>query len=312
MHQHSIEKWQQDHDFVIDSKRSEKRTRYVLLLTAITMVVEIIAGISFGSMALLADGWHMATHVAAFLITLFAYHYANKHANNPAFAFGTGKVSVLGGFSSAVALAVVAAMMVLESVERLVNPQHIQLNAAIVVACIGLLVNFASALLLKDHHAHHAHDDGHDHHHDHNLKAAYMHVLADALTSVLAIAALIAAKVAGLQWLDPVMGVVGAVIISIWAVGLIRETSPILLDGSIDKHYRDAIKARIEQDSDNRIADFHIWHLSAQHYAAIITIVTDAPKPTAYYKALLADFDRLSHVTIEVHQCQDHDCQQQT
>lgn len=306
MHQHTIKQWQQDHDFVINNKQGERRTRYVLLLTAVTMLVEIIAGIAFGSMALLADGWHMATHVAAFLITLFAYHYASKHADNPAFAFGTGKVSVLGGFTSAVALGVVAILMMLESLERLVDPHHIQLNAAIAVAFVGLSVNLISALLLKDHHGHGEHE-----HRDHNLKAAYVHVLADALTSVLAIVALIAAKMAGLYWLDPVMGIVGAVIISAWAVGLIRETSPILLDGSIDKQYREAIRQRIEQDTDNRIADFHIWHLSAHHYAAIITIVTDHPQPTAYYKSLLADFDRLSHITIEVHECDDPDCPHQ-
>jgi cation diffusion facilitator family transporter len=305
MHQHTVERWQQDHDFVIVNKQGEKRTRYVLLLTAVTMLAEIVAGLAFGSMALLADGWHMATHVAAFLITLFAYHYASKHAKNPAFAFGTGKVSVLGGFTSAIALGVVAVLMALESLERLVNPHAIQLNAAIAVAFLGLAVNLVSAVLLKDHH--HSHGE-HEQHHDHNLKAAYLHVLADALTSVLAIVALIAAKLAGLTWLDPVMGIVGAVIITAWAVGLIRETSPILLDGSIDEDYRRAIKAHIEQDADNRIADFHIWHISPHHYAAIISIVTSQPQPTAYYKTLLADFDRLSHITIEVHQCEDTHC----
>lgn len=308
MHQHTIERWQQNHDFVIQNKRGERRTLYVLILTAITMLAEIIAGTAFGSMALLADGWHMATHVAAFLITLFAYHYAHKNADNPAFAFGTGKVSVLGGFSSAVALGVVAMMMVLESGERLINPQTIQLDAAITVAFIGLAVNLISAILLKDHHHHHDHDHGDHHHHDHNLKAAYMHVLADALTSVLAIVALFAAKLAGLTWLDPVMGFVGAAIITIWAVGLIRETSPILLDGSIDQQYSDAIRQQIESDADNRIADFHIWHLSPQHYAAIITIVTSEPQATEHYKSLLAEFERLSHITIEVHRCEDKHC----
>ncbi len=306
MHQHTIERWQQDHDFVIVNKRGEKRTLYVLALTAVTMLAEIIAGLAFGSMALLADGWHMATHVAAFLITLFAYRYATKHAEDPAFAFGTGKVSVLGGFTSAVALGVVAVLMALESLERLFNPQAIQLNAAIAVAFLGLAVNVVSAVLLKDHH--HSHGE-HQHHHDHNLRAAYVHVLADALTSVLAIVALIAAKLAGLTWLDPVMGVVGALIISFWAIGLIRETSPILLDGSIDEDYQQAIKQRIEQDADNRIADFHIWHISPHHYAAIITIVTAEPRATAYYKQLLSEFDRLSHITIEVHRCEDEHCQ---
>jgi cation diffusion facilitator family transporter len=304
MHQHSVEQWQQDHDFAISNKQGERRTRYVLILTAVTMLAEIIAGTVFGSMALLADGWHMATHVAAFMITLFAYHYASKHADNPAFAFGTGKVSVLGGFTSAIALAVVALMILVESIERLIDPQTIQFNAAIAVAIVGLTVNLLSALLLKDYH----HD--HDHkHHDHNLKAAYIHVLADALTSVLAIAALLSAKFLGLHWLDPLMGIVGATIISIWAVGLIRETSPILLDGSIDQNYQRAIRQCIENDADNRIADFHIWHVSAHHYAAIVTIVTAHPQATSHYKSLLSEFDRLSHITIEVHQCLDKDCE---
>lgn len=305
MHQHSIEQWQQDHDFVITNLKGERHTRYVLLLTFITMLVELIAGSVFGSMALLADGWHMATHVAAFLITLFAYAYANKHANDPVFAFGTGKVSVLGGYSSAIALAVVALMMILESVARLYQPTPIQFNAAISVAFIGLSVNLLSAWLLKDHHHHEHHKE---HHHDHNLKAAYFHVLADALTSVLAIVALVAAKVWGIIWLDPTMGIVGGMIITAWAIGLIKETSPILLDGSIDEDYQNAIKQCIEQDADNRIADFHIWHVSAHHYAAIITIITDAPQPTEYYKKLLSKFDRLSHITIEVHQCHEGPC----
>ena len=307
MHEQSIEKWRQNHDFVVINRHGERRTRYVLILTAVTMLAEIVAGISFGSMALLADGWHMATHVAAFLITLFAYHYATKHAANPEFAFGTGKVSVLGGFSSAVALGIVAVFMLAESIGRFFSPHHIEFNAAIIVAVVGLTVNIVSAVLLKEHH----HHSDHEHHHDHNLKAAYFHVLADALTSILAIAALIIAKLAGFYWLDPLMGIVGAIIISIWSLGLIRETSPILLDGSIDETYREAIRNRIEQDSDNRIADFHIWHVSAHHYAAILTIVTDHPKPTSHYKALLRDFDRLSHITIEIHECSDGNCSAQ-
>ncbi|MCX4186461.1 CDF family Co(II)/Ni(II) efflux transporter DmeF [Methylophaga sp. OBS4] len=304
MHQHSVEQWQQDHDFVISNKQGERRTRYVLILTAVTMLAEIIAGTVFGSMALLADGWHMATHVAAFMITLFAYHYASKHADNPAFAFGTGKVSVLGGFTSAIALAVVALMLLVESIERLLDPQTIQFNAAIAVAIVGLTVNLLSALLLKDYHHHHDQK-----HHDHNLKAAYVHVLADALTSVLAIVALLSAKFLGLLWLDPMMGIVGATIITAWAISLIRETSPILLDGSIDQNYQQAIRQRIENDADNRIADFHIWHVSAHHYAAIVTIVTAHPQATSHYKNLLSEFDRLSHLTIEVHQCLDKDCE---
>ncbi len=303
MHQRTIEDLQQDHDFVTVNPHAERRTRYVLLLTIITMVAEIIAGTVFGSMALLADGWHMATHVVAFLITLFAYSYATKNKANAAFAFGTGKVSVLGGFASAIALGVVALMMILESVERLVNPHQIEFSAAILVAVIGLVVNLISALLLKDNHSH-----THTHHHDHNLKAAYMHVLADALTSILAIVALIGSMYLGWLWLDAMMGIVGAAIISIWSLGLIRETSPVLLDGSIDEKYSQSIQDRIESDADNRIVDFHIWHVSANHFAAIISIVTSTPKATHHYKSLLTEFDRLSHITIEVNQCHDKSC----
>lgn len=301
MHQRTIEELQQDHDFVTINPHAEKRTRYVLALTVVTMLVEIIAGTLFGSMALLADGWHMATHAVAFLITLFAYSYASKNKTNADFAFGTGKVSVLGGFASAIALGVVALMMLIESVERLVNPHQIEFSAAILVAIIGLIVNLISALLLRDDHTHSHGHSGH-HHHDHNLKAAYMHVLADALTSILAIIALIGAMLLGWMWLDALMGIVGAAIISVWAVGLIKETSPILLDGSIDQEYSQAIQNRIEKDADNHIVDFHIWHLSAEHFAAIISIATSEPKPAQHYKSLLSDFNRLSHVTIEVHQ----------
>ena len=302
MHQRSLERHQQRHDFLTDNQHSQRRTRYVLALTFIVMVIEIISGTVFGSMALLADGWHMATHVAAFLIALFAYRYANKHADNPAFAFGTGKVAVLGGFASAIALGAVAFMMAMESLERFFSPVEIQVNAAIWVAILGLLVNLISALLLKDHH---------DHKHqqtDHNLKAAYMHVLADALTSVLAIVALISAKWLNIYWLDPLMGIIGAVIIIVWATKLLRDTSPILLDGSIDQNYKAAVQQCIEQDHDNRLADFHIWHVSADHYAAILSIVTHHPQPISYYHELLAPFKRLSHLTIEVHHCQDPNC----
>ena len=306
MHLHTLENLQHDHDFAIKNSQGERRTQYVLILTAITMVVEIVAGSVFGSMALLADGWHMGTHVAAFLITIYAYRYARKHQRNKAYSFGTGKVGVLGGFASAVALAVVALLMLVESLHRLIEPQIIQFNAAIGVAVLGLLINVISALLLKDEHTHE-----HDHGHDHNLKAAYMHVLADALTSLLAIVALLSGKYFGWSWLDPVMGIVGAIIITRWSYSLVKQTSPILLDGSIDEQYKLAIKQSIERDSDNRISDMHIWRISASHYAAIIALVTDSPKPTAYYKALLADFDRLSHVTIEVHECKDDPCEVQ-
>jgi len=308
MHAHSLEDWQHSHEFSIKNDKGERRTHYVLILTAIVMFIEIVAGSLYGSMALLADGWHMGTHVAAFMITIFAYRYARQHADNPAYAFGTGKVSVLGGFASAIALAVVALVMLIESMQRIIDPQMIQFNEAIAVACLGLLVNIISAFLLKDDHHHHHEGEHHHHHHDHNLKAAYMHVLADALTSLLAIIALVLGKYFGWNWLDPIMGIVGAIIITRWAYGLLKQTSPILLDGSIDADYQSGIKETIEKDSDNRISDIHIWKVGANHYAAIISLVTHYPKPTQYYKGLLKDFHKLSHTTIEVHTCEGDAC----
>lgn len=307
MHKHTLENWQHSHDFSVNNEKGERRTQYVLILTAITMVVEIIAGSIYGSMALLADGWHMSTHVAAFMITIFAYRYARKHAKNPAFAFGTGKVSVLGGFASAVALAVVALVMLIESMQRIIEPHIIQFNEAITVACLGLFINVVSALLLKDDHHHHEHHD-HGHHHDHNLRAAYMHVLADALTSLLAIVALLSGKYFGWHWLDPIMGIVGAIIITRWSYGLLKQTSPILLDGSIEEEYQLAVKDTIEKDADNLITDIHIWKVGANYYAAIISLVTRFPKPTDYYKALLCDFHKLSHITVEVNACEGELC----
>ncbi|MCG8345066.1 MAG: CDF family Co(II)/Ni(II) efflux transporter DmeF [Chlorobiales bacterium] len=305
MHIHTLDKWRHIHDYSTRNDKGERRTQYVLLLTAITMVAEIIAGTVYGSMALLADGWHMGTHVAAFLITIFAYRYARKHAQSPAFAFGTGKVTVLGGFSSAVALAVVALVMLVESLERIMNPETIQFNQAIAVAGIGLLVNIVSAIMLSDDHDH---DHGHDHHHDHNLRAAYMHVLADAMTSLLAIFALLGGKYIGWNWLDPVMGIVGALVITRWAYSLLRETGPILLDVSIEKDYQQAIQEVIENDADNRVSDIHVWKVGANHYAAIISLVTHFPNTMDHYKSLLRDFHKLSHITIEVQECKETPC----
>lgn len=311
MHIHTLENWQHSHDFSVKNDRGERRTKYVLILTAITMIVEILAGSVFGSMALLADGWHMGTHVAAFMITIFAYRYARKHADNPAYAFGTGKVSVLGGFASAVALAVVALVMLIESMQRIIDPHTIQFNEAIAVASLGLFVNVISAFLLKSDHHHHHHDHGgHHHHHDHNLRAAYLHVLADALTSLLAIIALVSGKYLGWGWLDPIMGIVGAVIITRWSYGLLKQTGPILLDGSIEETYQAAVKETIEKDSDNQISDIHIWKVGANHYAAIISLVTRFPKSTEYYKELLNDFHKLSHITIEVNACDGVTCKE--
>ena len=314
MHSHDLTPWQHSHQFTADHEQAERRTTWVMLLTAAMMVIEIIAGTMYGSMALLADGWHMATHVGAFGIAVFAYRYARKHADNPLYTFGTGKVSVLGGFASAVALAVVALMMALESVGRLLQPQAIHFNEAILVAVIGLVVNLVSGMLLHhdhDHDHHHDHDDDHDHHehhHDHNLHAAYMHVLADALTSVFAIVALLAGKYFGWNWLDPMMGLVGAAVISRWAYGLVRNTSAILLDGNADAKTHDAIRSRIEADADNRIADLHVWHVGPGHLAAAVSVVTHQPQAPEHYKALLADVPQLAHVTVEVNACRGPAC----
>lgn len=290
------------HNFIASADQNEKRTFYVLLLTLVTMVAEIISGTIFGSMALLADGWHMGTHAAAFCITLFAYRYARKHAHSEKFSFGTGKVSVLGGYTSAIALGIVALLMVVESVHRLFNPEAIQFNEAIIVAIIGLLVNLVSMLLLHDNHHHHHSDHDHDHdhhHHDHNLRAAYLHVLADALTSLLAIVALLFGKYYGWNWLDSVVGIVGAAVIAKWTIALIKQTSPILLDESIEQPYRRLIEEELAAFA--VIKDLHIWKISGHHYSAAIILESHVDKTVAEYKQILAKFDKIHHLTLEVH-----------
>ncbi|HGY9569453.1 TPA: CDF family Co(II)/Ni(II) efflux transporter DmeF [Vibrio harveyi] len=296
---------QHSHDFVSHNQKGEKRTLYVLILTVTTMVVEIAAGTMFGSMALLADGWHMGTHAAAFCITLFAYRYAKQNAHNDRFSFGTGKVSVLGGFTSAIALGIVALMMMVESIHRLFNPESIQFNEAIMVAVIGLVVNLASMLLLQDHHHHghdhhdhHSHDHEHEHHHDHNLTAAYFHVLADTLTSLLAIVALIVGKFYGWVWLDAMMGIVGAVVIGKWTLGLMKQTAPVLLDESINKSYREEITETLTPYAE--IVDLHIWKVSGHHYSAAIALKNHSNKTLDEFKQLLSKFDKIHHLTLEV------------
>ncbi len=312
MHIESLDQWKHDHDFNIDTSQGEKRTRLVVLLTACMMVIEITAGYVFGSMALLADGWHMGTHVAALAISLFAYRYARQHADNPAYSFGTGKVSALGGFSSAVALALVAVLMGLESLHRLLFPQTIQFNQAILVAVIGLVVNLLSAWLLHGgaaHSHHHHHDVARDHHHhDHNLRAAYLHVIADALTSVLAIIALFTGKYFDWLWMDACMGLVGAALITRWGYGLLKETSRVLLDSAPDENTLAQIGQAIESDADNRITDLHVWRLGPRSYGVIISLVTHQPRDPEHYKALLKDFGELRHITIEVNHCEHEPC----
>jgi cation diffusion facilitator family transporter len=309
MHTSSLEKWQHSHDFAFIHEKGERRTKQVLIITAITMVVEIIAGTLFGSMALLADGWHMGTHSAAFAITIFAYQYSRRHRANKAFTFGTGKVSVLGGFSSAVALAMVALFIGIGSVERLLQPSVIHFNQAITVAVLGLLINLFCAFLLHGHHTH-THNHGHEQvrHHDHNLRGAYLHVLADALTSVLAIFALTFGKYLGWNWLDPLMGIAGALVITRWSYGLLLDTSAILLDKNGDRENLKAIQHAIESDADNRVSDIHVWKIGPLDYAAIVSLVTHYPKTTEHYKNLLKDFRELSHVTVEVNECNENPC----
>jgi cation diffusion facilitator family transporter len=314
MHIHTLDRWRHQHDFGLIHEKGEQRTKLVLVITAVTMVVEIIAGSLFGSMALLADGWHMGTHSAAFAITIFAYQYSRKHAANRAFTFGTGKVSVLGGFASAIALAVVALFIGFESVHRFFEPPRIQFNQAIIVAVVGLAVNLICAVLLQGRHdhGHNHHHDGHGHehalHHDLNLRGAYLHVLADALTSVLAIAALTLGKFFGWYWLDPFMGIIGGLVITRWSYGLLQETSGILLDKNIDKDVIASIQNKIEDEADNRVADIHVWQLGPKDYGAILSLVTHFPKDPAHYKKLLVDFDQLAHITVEVNQGQGNPC----
>ncbi len=287
--------WHKSHKFLADSHgKNMRRTQAVLVLTLVTMAAEIVAGTVFGSMALLADGWHMGSHAAAMGIAVFAYAYARRHAESGVYSFGTGKVGDLAGFASALFLAVVAGLMVVESVERLVSPVSIAFDEALIVAVLGLAVNLASAWLLKD--GHHHHEEGHDH--DHNLRAAYIHVLTDALTSVLAIAALLAGSLWGVAWLDPVMGIVGAIIIVRWAWGLAKSTSRVLLDA--EPSTADAVRNAIEGDADNRVSDLHVWRVGPGQLAAMVTVVTHTPRPPAHYKGLLSDITAPSHVTIEV------------
>jgi cation diffusion facilitator family transporter len=303
--------WAHDHAFGQDRRRSgETRTLIVIGITATMMVVEIAAGTLFGSMALLADGLHMASHAAALAINAFAYVFARRHARDDAFSFGTGKVNTLGGFTGAVLLAGFALLMVSESLQRLVSPVAIAFDYAILVAVIGLVVNGASMLILGRHD--HGHDDAdndhnHDHvhdaegHHDHNLASAYLHVLADALTSVLAIGALLAAKYFGLAWMDPAMGVVGAGLVARWSWGLLRTTGAVLLDRSAAPEIRAAIRASLERVDGNRVVDLHVWCIGLDLYAAQISVVTPHPEPPEHYKRLLPGGLRLVHVAVEVH-----------
>jgi cation diffusion facilitator family transporter len=287
---------------------NERRTWAVVALTAATMVAEIVGGAWFGSMALVADGWHMATHAGALAMAALAYRFARHHAEDERFGFGTGKFGDLAGYSSAMILAVIALLVGYESVARLLNPVSISFDQAIAIAAVGLAVNLASAWLLREGPAHGHHGEGdshlhqHHHHHDHNLRAAYAHVLADALTSVLAIAALLAGRLFGWVWMDPAMGLVGALIIAHWSVGLLRSSAAVLLDTVPCERLAAQLRGRLEHGTD-KVADLHLWRLGPGHLGVVASIVSDAPQPPDAYKARLAGVAGLSHVTIEVHTC---------
>ena len=292
-------------------QRNERKVWLVIALTASMMLVEIVAGTLYGSMALVADGWHMSTHAGAMLIAVLAYRFARRHAGNPRFTFGTGKLGDLAGFANAVLLALVALLIGWESLVRLTQPIHIDFNQAIAVAVVGLGVNLVCAWLLKDDHAHH-HHHGHEHHHsndehhapgkgrDNNLRAAYLHVLADALTSVLAILALLLGRSYGWSWADPAMGVVGALVIARWSWGLIRDSGSVLLDAAAEgQDVRQEIREAMAPTG-SQVTDLHVWQVGPGHFAAIVSLMAREPREPAHYKALLAHIHELSHVTVEV------------
>jgi cation diffusion facilitator family transporter len=335
MHTHSVETWQHPHVFLgAKHDKNERRTWFVVALTAAMMVAEIVGGHMFGSMAVVADGWHMSTHAGALTIAALAYRFARRHARDARFTFGTGKVGELAAFSSALILAMIAAAIGYESVLRIYEPVSIHFVEATWLAVVGLGVNLASVWFLFDkdhhhgHHGHHGHggaahdhghehsaDDNHDHahHHDHaavhaqdsNIRAAYIHVLADAMTSVLAIAGLLAGRFYGLVWMDPAMALIGVAVILSWSVGLIRSSAVVLLDMVPDRGLAGSIRKRLEIDGD-RVSDLHLWRLGPGHAGLIAAVVSDRPQAPAVYKERLEGLTGLSHITIEVHACADH------
>jgi len=328
-HSHDLSPWQHGHVFDSGNRRGEQRTHWVLAITLITMVVEIGAGWWTGSMALLADGWHMGTHALALGVTAAAYYLARRHASDARYTFGTWKIEVLGSFASALVLGLVGVGIVFESAMRLWKAEPIDAKAALIIAVSGLVVNVVSAWLLHgaqggdhghDHHGHgHAHKhDHHDHHDDHhghdhvhdehggedlNLRAAYAHVVADALTSVFAIAALSAALWLGWTWLDPLVGVIGAVVIGVWAWGLMKQSAAVLLDREMDHPLTEAVRTTLESDGDAKVADLHVWRVGRESFAVEVCIVADRPLAPSVYRDRLDVHKELAHVSIEVNRC---------
>lgn len=320
MHAYTIDDFRHEHVFLGEHhEHNERKTWGVIALCGAMMIAEIVGGWLFGSMALIADGLHMSTHAGALLIAAWAYTYARRHARDQRFAFGTGKLGELAGYSSALILAMIAVIIGYESVSRLFHPVAIAFDEALPIAGVGLCVNLFSAWLLRDDHGshehHHTHHGGHHHDHDQhdgaargghrhdlNMRAAYVHVMADAAVSVLAIIGLLAGRELGWRWMDPLMGIIGACVIANWSWGLLRAAGAILLDMWPDRIPAAAIRARLETGTD-RIADLHLWRVGPGHHAVIATIVTDVPAPISDYKRRLSGISGLSHVTIEVQQC---------
>ncbi|MCL6264469.1 CDF family Co(II)/Ni(II) efflux transporter DmeF [Craterilacuibacter sp. RT1T] len=307
MHTKQIPQWIHDHVFDSGNVVAERSTRVVMWITAATMLIEVGAGWWFNSMALLADGWHMSSHALAIGLSAMAYAAARRYAHDPRFAFGTWKIEILGGFASAIFLLGVAGMMVAGSVERMFSPTPIQYREAIVVAMLGLAVNVICALILGKAHYHvhgHEHHHGH-HHHDLNLKSAYVHVIADAATSMLAIAALVGGWLYGWSWLDPLMGIIGAVLVAIWAKGLIVETGKVLLDREMDHPVVNEIREVVEINSGlgaSHIVDLHVWRVGQQSYSCALTVVTqDFSMTPGVVRDRLAVHEEIVHSTIEVH-----------
>jgi cation diffusion facilitator family transporter len=315
MQSHDLSAWRHDHAFDAGNIAGERSTRAVMWITAIMMVAEIAAGWAYNSMALLADGFHMSSHAIAIGLSAFAYAAARRHAGDSRFAFGTWKIEILAGFASAIFLLVVVALMVVGSVERLISPEPIHYQEAIIIAVVGLAVNIVSAFILgaAHHHDHGDHGDhdhethDHAHHHDLNLKSAYVHVVADAATSVLAIVALFGGWLYGWAWLDPVTGIVGALVVALWAKRLITDTSKILLDREMDHPVVDEIRDAIDKagrQTGTHIADLHVWRVGKSSYSCAISLVThDRELTPAKVRGWLSQHEEIVHTTIEIHHC---------